>query len=153
MPKKKYIVTLTPEERSLLEELTKKGKAAAYKVNHARILLLADSNRLEGGWKDEAISQALNISVATIERVRQRLVEEGLESALSRRSQENRKPRRLDGEQEAHLIALTCSEPPMGQGRWTMRMLAERMVELGYVEAVSHETVRQTLKKTNLNLG
>lgn len=153
MPKKKYIVTLTPEERSLLEELTKKGKAAAYKVNHARILLLADSNRLEGGWKDEAISQALNISVATIERVRQRLVEEGLESALSRKSQENRKPRRLDGEQEAHLIALTCSEPPMGQGRWTMRMLAERMVELGYVEAVSHETVRQTLKKTNLNLG
>lgn len=149
MPKKKYIVTLTHVERSLLEELTKKGKAAAYKVNHARILLLADSNRLEGGWKDEAISQALNISVATIERVRQRLVEEGLESALSRRSQENRKPRRLDGEQEAHLIALTCSEPPMGQGRWTMRMLAERMVELGYVEAVSHETVRQTLKKTN----
>ena len=153
MPKKKYIVTLTPEERSLLEELTKKGKAAAYKVNHARILLLADSNRLEGGWKDEAISQALNISVATIERVRQRLVEEGLESALSRKSQENRKPRRLDEEQEAHLIALTCSEPPMGQGRWTMRMLAERMVELGYVEAVSDETVRQTLKKTNLNLG
>ena len=122
-------------------------------MNHARILLLADSNRLEGGWKDEAISQALNISVATIERVRQRLVEEGLESALSRKSQENRKPRRLDGEQEAHLIALTCSEPPMGQGRWTMRMLAERMVELGYVEAVSDETVRQTLKKTNLNLG
>ena len=153
MPKKKYIVTLTPEERSLLEELTKKGKAAAYKVNHARILLLADSNRLEGGWKDEAISQALNISVATIERVRSAFSGRGLESALSRKSQENRKPRRLDEEQEAHLIALTCSEPPMGQGRWTMRMLAERMVELGYVEAVSDETVRQTLKKTNLNLG
>ena len=85
MPKKKYIVTLTAEERSQLEELTKKGKAAAYKVNHARIMLLADTNRIEGGWKDEVISQALNISVATIERVRQRLVEEGLEGALSRK--------------------------------------------------------------------
>jgi transposase len=153
MPKKKYIVTLTPEERTLLEQLTKKGKAAAYKVNHARIMLLADTKQLEGGWKDEAISQALNISVATIERVRQRLVEDGLESALSRKPQENRKPRRLNGEQEAHLIALTCSEPPTGQGSWTMRMLANRMVELGYVEAVSHETVRQTLKKTNLSRG
>ena len=122
-------------------------------MNHARIQLLADTNRLEEGWKDEAISQALNISVATIERVRSAFSGRGLESALSRKSQENRKPRRLDEEQEAHLIALTCSEPPMGQGRWTMRMLAERMVELGYVEAVSHETVRQTLKKTNLNLG
>lgn len=153
MPKKKYIVTLTPSERTLIEQLTKKGKAAAYKVNDARIMLLADAKRLEGGWKDEAISQALNISVATIERVRQRLVEEGLESALSRKPQENRKPRRLNGEQEARLIALTCSEPPTGQGSWTMRMLANRMVELGYVEAVSHETVRQTLKKTNLSRG
>lgn len=153
MPKKKYIVTLTPEERSLLEDLTKKGKAAAYKVNHARIMLLADTNAVGGGWKDEAISQALNISVATIERVRQRLVEEGLEVALSRKPQNKRKPRCLDGEKEAHLIALTCSEPPMGQGRWTMRMLADRMIELGYVEALSHETVRQTLKKTNLSLG
>ena len=103
---------------------------------------------MEGGWKDEAISQALNTSVATIERVRQRLVEEGLEAALSRKPQENRKPRRLDGELEAHLIALVCSQPPTGQRSWTMRMLAERMVELGYVETVSHETVRQTLKKT-----
>lgn len=153
MPKKKYIVTLTLEERSQLEALTKKGKTAAYKVNHARILLLADTNRVEGGWKDEAISQALKISVSTIERVRQRLVEEGLETALSRKPQQNRKPRRLDGEQEAYLIALTCSTPPSGQGHWTMRMLAQRMVELGYVETISHETVRQTLKKTNLNLG
>ena len=120
MPKKKYIVTLTAEERSQLEELTKKGKAAAYKVNHARIMLLADTNRIEGGWKDEVISQALNISVATIERVRHRLVEEGLEGALSRKPQNNRKPSCLDGSLEAHLIALTCSEPPTGQGHWTM---------------------------------
>ncbi|MBD2309542.1 helix-turn-helix domain-containing protein [Chroococcidiopsis sp. FACHB-1243] len=153
MPQKKYIVTLAAEERSLLEELTKKGKTVAYKVNHARILLLADTNRVEGGWKDEAISQALNISVATIERVRQRLVEEGLEAALSRKFQENRKPRRLDGEIEAQLIALACSTPPSGQRSWTMRMLADQMVELGYVETVSHETVRQTLKKTKLSHG
>lgn len=111
-------------------------------------MLLADTNRVEGSWKDEVISQALNISVATVERVRQRLVEGGLEAALNRKPQERRKPRRLDGEQEAHLIALVCSEPPAGQGSWTMRMLAGRMVELGYVDAVSHETVRQTLKKT-----
>jgi transposase len=153
MPKKKYIVTLTSEERSSLEKLTTKGKTTAYKMNHARILLLADTNSEGGGWKDQAISQAFNISVATIERVRQRLVEEGLEAALSRKPQKNRKARRLDGEQQAHLIALTCSQPPTGQGRWTMRMLANSMVELGYVEAVSHETVRQTLKKTSSSLG
>ncbi|BAY63623.1 transposase [Calothrix brevissima NIES-22] len=116
-------------------------------------MLLADTNREQGGGKDEAISQALNISVATIERVRQRLVEQGLEGALSRKLQNNRKPRCLDGSQEAHLIALTCSEPPMGQGHWTMRMLAQQMVELGYVEKISHETVRQTLKKTNSSRG
>ena len=153
MPKKKYIVTLTEQERSSLEDLTKKGKSPAYKVNHGRILLLADTNRSEGGWKDLDISQTLNISVATIERVRQRLVEQGLEAALSRKQPQNRRQRRLDGEQEAHLIALTCSSPPEGQGRWTLRMLAERMVELDYVKTLSHETVRQTLKKTNSNLG
>lgn len=153
MVKKKYIVTLTPPERQQLEELTKKGKAATSKVNHARILLLADTNREGGGWKDQDISSALNISIATIERIRQRLVESGLETALRRKTQKNRQRSRLDGEQEAHLIALTCSSPPDGQGRWTLRMLADRMVELGYVEAVCHETVRQTLKKTNLSLG
>ena len=149
MPKKKYIVTLTEEERSSLEDLTKKGKSPAYKVNHARILLLADTNREGGGWRDLDISQTLKISVATIERVRQRLVEEGVAAALSRKQSANRRQRRLDGEQEAHLIALTCSTPPEGQGRWTLRMLAERMVELDYVETVSHETIRQTLKKTS----
>ena len=122
-------------------------------MNHARILLLADRNREGGGWKDQDISEALNISIATVERVRQRLVESGLEAALSRKAQKNRQLPRLDGEQEAHLIGLTCSSPPEGQGRWTLRMLADRMVELGYVDAVCHETVRQTLKKTNSSLG
>ncbi len=153
MPKKKYIVTLTDEERTLLEELVNKGKNPAYKVNHARILLLADTNESGGGWSDRDISQALKISVATIERVRQRLVEQGLEAALNRKEQQNRRQRLLDGEKEAHLIALTCSSPPDGQGRWTMKMLAERMVALGHVKSISDETVRQTLKKTNDRLG
>ncbi len=153
MPKKKYIVTLTDEERTVLAELVNKGKNPAYKVNHARILLLADTNESGGGWSDRDISQALKISVATIERVRQRLVEEGLSAALNRKEQQNRRQRLLDGEKEAHLIALTCSSPPEGQGRWTMKMLAERMVQLGHVESISDETVRQTLKKTNSSLG
>ncbi len=153
MPKKKYIVTLTDEEQANLKELVNKGKNPAYKVNHARILLLADTNQSGGGWKDRDISEALKISVATIERVRQRLVEQGVEASLNRKQSPNRRQRRLDGEQEAYLIALTCSEPPTGAKSWTMRMLAERMVELGHVETLSHETVRQTLKKTSSNLG
>jgi transposase len=153
MPAKKYIVDLTCEERQILEQLTSKGKAQIYKINHARILLKADINSAQGEWTDRAMSQALDISRATIERVRQRFVEQGIEAALNRQVQQKRKPRRLDGEQEAHLIAMVCGPTPAGQGRWTLRLLAERMVELGYVESVSHETVRQTLKKTNLSLG
>lgn len=148
MARKKYIVTLTAEEREELEQLTTTGKTPAYKMNHAGILLKADTKQEGGGWTDEAISQALDISVATIERVRQRCVETSLETALSRQVQQHRKPRRLDGEQEAHLIAITCSEAPEGYARWSLRLLAERMVELEYVESVCHETVRQTLKKT-----
>ncbi len=122
-------------------------------MNHARVLLKADVNQTGGGWIDAKMSEALDISVATIERVRQRFVEEGLEGALGRKVQKRRKSRRLDGEGEAHLVALACSEGPSGPGHGSLRLLAERMVELGYVESVSHETVRQTLKKTNLSLG
>ena len=149
MPKKKYIVALIPEERDYLEQLVTKGKTAAYKINHARILLKADINQKGGGWLDLDISKALDISLSTISRVRKRLVEEGLESALARIPQKNRKPKSLDGEKEAYLIALACSEAPAGQARWTLRLLANKMVELGYVEKVSHETIRQTLKKTS----
>ncbi len=149
MPQKKYIVFLTPEERLFLEKLTTTGKAPAYKINHARILLKADTNQDGGGWKDFDISKALDISVATIERVRQRFVESSLEEALNRQPQAKHKPRRLDGEQEAHLIAMTCSSPPEGCARWTLRLLAQRLVELEELESISHETVRQTLKKTN----
>lgn len=153
MPKKKYIVSLTLEERLALEKLTMTGFAAAYKINHARVLLKANINLDGGGWTDTEISNALNISVATIERVRQRFVEVSMDAALNRQPQAKRKLRRLDGEQEAHLIALTCSDAPDGYGRWTLRLLAEQMVELDYVESVSHETIRQTLKKTNSSRG
>jgi transposase len=149
MPSKKYIVDLSPLERKYLEEITKKGKTAAYKMNHARILLKADTKQEGGGWTDSKISESLNIGHATIERVRKRLVEEGIESALNRREQKNRRSRIIDGEKEAYLIAISCSETPLGKTRWTLQMLADKMVELNYVEQVSTETIRQTLKKTN----
>ena len=113
----------------------------------------ADTNSLEGGWTDEAISIALDISIPTIERVRRLFVEKGLETALSRQKYVSRKYHKLDGEQEAHLITLACGQPPEGRVRWTLRLLQARMVELEIVENISHETIRQTLKKTNLNLG
>jgi transposase len=149
MPKKKYIVDLTDSERTELEQLTKKGKIAAYKMNHARILLLADINQQEGGWTDLKISEALNLGQATIERVRQRFVESGIESALSRKKQPNRRVKILDGEKEAYLISIACSETPMGKAKWTLQMLADKMIELQYVENISRETIRKTLKKTN----
>lgn len=153
MPKKKYIVSLTPSERHFLEQLTKKGKIAADKMNHARILLKADINQKEGGWTDRQMGESLDIGHATIERVRQRFVEEGIESALSRREQKNRRQKINEVEKEAYLIAIACSETPIGKCNWTLKMLADKMVELNYVEQVSTETIRQTLKKTNLSLG
>ena len=118
-------------------------------MNHARILLLADINKQGGGWTDLKISEALNVGQATIERVRQRFVEEGMESALSRREQKNRRSKIIDGEKEAYLIAIACSETPRGQASWTLQMLADKLIELQYVEKVSRETIRKTLKKTN----
>lgn len=153
MAKKKYIVALTEQERETLEKLTTTGKTSAYKMNHARILLKADINQAEGDWTDEAISDALDISIATIERVRQRFVETSLEAALTRQVQHQRKARRLDGEQEARLIAMTCGEIPDGRARWSLRLLAQKMVELEYVESISYETIRQTLKKTSSSPG
>jgi transposase len=149
MPAKKYQVALTAAERQTLQHLTTTGKTAAYKITRARILLKADEQQAEGGWKDQAISEALDVSVATIERVRQQFVEEGAEAVLRYKPRQSSPRRRLDGEKEAHLIALTCSEAPKGRGRWTLRLLADRMVELGHVEQISHETIRQTLKKTS----
>ena len=147
---KKYKVTLTEQEREELGQLISKGKGAARKLQHARILLKADG---QVGWNDETISEAVEVSVSTIERVRERFVEEGLQAALERKMPKREYKRRLDGEQEAHLVALVCSHPPEDRGRWTLKLLAQKMVELAYVESVAPETIRQTLKKMNLNPG
>jgi transposase len=147
---KKYIVTLTADERQSLLDLIAAGKAAAKKLAHARILLKADA--AEGGpaWPDRRIAEALEVSDATIERVRQRFVEQGLEAALARKAQE--RPSRqltLDGRAEARLIAPACSTPPDGRAVWTMQMLADELIGLEVVPTVSDETVRRSLKKTS----
>ena len=145
---KKYIVRLSIKEREELERIIKKGRVATYKRQHAQILLKADEGEKGPKWNDEKISDSYNVSVRTVERVRERLVEKGLESAINRAKQKNVRSRRLDGDQEAKLVALSCSEPPEGRARWTLKLLADKMVELEYVERVCPETVRKTLKKT-----
>jgi len=151
---KKYLVTLKAEERQSLCELTTAGKASAHKQTHARILLKAD--QADGGpaWPDERIAEALDVGLSTIARARQRFVEQGLEAALSRTKQERpSRPRKLDGRAEARLIAVACSAPPAGRQEWTMRLLADRLVELEVVDTVSDETVRRVLKKTSSSRG
>ena len=150
---KRYRVRLSEEEQQGLRSLVSKGRAAAYKQTHARILLLCDENQADGAMKDEEIARALKLGTATVERVRRRGVEEGLEAALGRRQQLNRSQRKLDGAGEAHLIALTCSQPPEGRAGWTLRLLADQLVECEIVDSISTETVRQTLKKTNSSPG
>ena len=151
--KKKYIITLTQEERRMLQEMLSRGKAAARKLMHARILLKADVAAGGPGWNDEAIVEALEVGRATVERVRKEFVEEDLEAALERRKPRRQYRRKLDGDGEAHLIALACQKPPEGRRRWTLKLLADRMVQLEYVEEISYQTVRRTLKKTNSSLG
>jgi transposase len=146
MPRKKYVVDLTPGERTTLEQLLQRGKSSARKLTRARILLQADD-----GLTDEEIATALEVGVATVERTRQRFVEANLE-ALN----EHPRPggqRKLNGKQEAHLIAVACTPAPGGQARWTLQLLAERVVELGFVESIARETVRQVLKKTRSSPG
>lgn len=146
---KKYRVTLTDEERVQLRQMISAGKAAAHKLMHARVLLKADTGAGGPNWKDEQISQSLEVGTATVERVRRQFVEQGLEAALERRKPDREYERRLDGVGEAHLIALACGEAPSGRDHWTMQLLADGLVALGYVESVSRETVRRTLKKTS----
>jgi transposase len=148
-PMKKYIVKLTDEERNGLERIISTGKDAARKILHARILLKADESKEGPCWKDEQISEALEVSLSTIFRVRQRFVEGGTDAAISRHPGSGIRDPKVDGEREAHLVALTCSTAPEGQVRWTLRMLADKMVELEYIDTISHETVRRTLKKMN----
>ncbi len=147
--KKKYPVILTETEREQLKSLIAAGTAPARKLTHARILLKADQSSEGPGWVDEAIAEAVETSQPTVSRVRKQYVQEGLEAALNRRAPNREYQRRLDGEQEARLLALACSQPPEGQARWSLRLLADRLVELEVVEEeVSYQTVRRVLKKT-----
>ncbi len=149
MPKK-YHVALTPEERSELDGMTRRGKAAARKLAHARILLQCDEGAAGPALSDDEAADALEVGHATVARVRQRFVEQGLEAALVPAPSARVYARKLDGDGEARLVALACSAPPAGRNRWTLRLLADRMVVLGHAGAgLSYETVRRTLKKTS----
>jgi transposase len=147
MPQKLYVIDLTAQERATLEALLQKGKSSARQFRRAQTLLLAAD-----GWTDAAIAQALHIGHATVERTRQRLVEEGFEAALIEKPRPGRE-RKLDGKQEALLVALACSPAPEGRAKWSMPLPADRMVTLGAVETRSDETVRRRLKETNCSPG
>ena len=146
---KKYIVRLPTEEQAQLSHMIRSGKAAARALLHARILLKADGRPEAPAWSDEAIGEALEVHATTVARVRQRFVEEGLDAALRPQPTTRLYERKLDGRAEAHLIALACGPAPEGQAKWSLRLLADKLVELQHVASISHETVRQTLKKTN----
>ena len=153
MPLPKYIVRLTDEERTGLTDLIRTGKRAASVLIHARILLKADVGSDGSGWDDGRIAEALACGASTVYRVRQAFVERGLEAALQRKKPTGRQYRKLDGAQEARLIALACGAPPEGRSRWTMRLLADRLVELEVVDTIGPECVRTTLKKTRSSRG
>jgi transposase len=151
MMPKKYVVRLSDEERSQLSAMVKKGKGAAYRIRHANILLKVDA--AGPGWTDEDVAAAFGCHLNTVANVRRRLVEGGLEAGLERKPQENPSRERVfDGKGEAQLIATACSEPPDGCAKWTLQLLADRMVALKVVESVSRKTVERTLKNTNCSL-
>lgn len=147
MPAIKYVVDLTEEERGQLLQLLRKGKSPARKLARARILLQADEGR-----SDEQVAQALHVGSATVGRIRQRFVQEGLESALAERPRPGQRPK-LTGKEATHLVATACSAPPEGYARWTLRLLADKAVELGLVDSITRETVRQVLKKQRSSPG
>jgi len=151
--KKRYPVLLPESERVMLNQLIAAGTAPARLLTHARILLKADQGPAGPAWVDERIADAVEVSQPTIARVRRQYVAEGLQAALNRRAPRRVYQRKLDGAQEARLIALACSEPPAGQARWTLRLLADRMVELHDFDGLSYQTVRRALKKTNSSPG
>lgn len=145
---KRYRVTLTQQERDELQQMISRGKSDARKLAHARVLLQADESDQAVAGTDKQIAQALSLSTRTVERVRERFVEQGFEAALVPSGSRRIYNRKLDGKQEARLIALACSKPPAGKKRWTLRLLADQAVEMEIADSLSHETVRQTLKKT-----
>jgi transposase len=150
--KKTYPVMLSDTERDQLKNLIAAGTATARKLTHARILLKADQGSEGPGWVDEQVADAVEVSQPTVSRVRKQYVQEGLQAAINRRPPNREYHRKLDGHQEARLVALACSKPPEGQARWSLRLLADRMVELDVVDDLSYQTVRRTLKKTNSSL-
>jgi len=149
----KYVVRLTMEERRTLESLVAEGRAAADRLLRARMLLKADVGQGGPGWSDEKIAEAFEVGLSTIHRLRQRLVEDGFEAALVRKPRSRHRAPKLDGEKEARLVALACSAPPEGRARWTLQLLADKLVELEVVESISDEAVRQRLKKTKSSRG
>lgn len=153
MSEKRYKVTLTEEERAELTALVNKGTGQARRLRRARMLLMADEAQAGGGWKDTDIAKALKAGVRTVERVRQKCVEQGLEAALTHTRPKRTRSKTLDGEAEARLVQLACSPAPDGRETWSMQLLADKLIELEVVETVSSETVRTTLKKMNLSLG
>ena len=146
---KTYLVRLTPDEQTQLSQMIRSGKAVARPLMHARILLKADTDSAAPAWSDEASSEALDVHSATVARVRQRFVEEGLAAALRPRPSKRQYARKLDGTAEAHLLALACGPAPAGPAHWSLRLLADRLVEWEHVGSISYETIRRTLKKTN----
>ncbi len=153
MPAKIYKVTLEKEEREALIALVNKGKGNARRMRRARILLMSDEAQENGAWKDADIAKALNAHVRTVERTREKCVKMGIEAALNHTRPRKKKRTLLDGEGEARLVQLACTEAPDGHAKWSMQMLADKLIELEVVESISRETVRTTLKKTNLNRG
>jgi len=151
---KKYIVTLTEDERNVLGVLASKGKHKSQKILNALILLGRDEGRHQVKRStNEEMSRVLNISMKKIDRVKRRFVEEGFEVALNRKKGSRIYTKKADGDFEAHLVALSCSEPPEGFARWSLRLLADKVVELDYIDSISHEAVRRVLKKTKSSLG
>jgi len=146
---KKYKVTLTKEEIDKLREITKKGKRNARYIKNALVLLNVDEGKYGKKKKDKEVAEILEITVRAIENIRMRFIVDGFEAALYGKPREREYDRKMDGDAEAHLIALSCSEPPKGYSKWSLRLLADKMVELRYIETISHETVRKVLKKTN----
>jgi transposase len=150
----KYIIELSDEQRNQLQQIAKNGQAPAKKILHAQMLLLSDLGHSEGGWTDEQISSALSVHPYTVARVRKKYVTKGVAPALNRKIRTTPPvPKKLDGEREAHLIAICCSTAPEGRDRWTLTLLVNELTRRGVVSHISRETVRQTLKKINYDLG
>lgn len=145
--KKKFIVWLSEQERQDLTNLVRKGKVAAYRRTHAQILLLEDEGERGPRHRDKEVAERVGVHHRTVSKLRQRCVERGLDAALEREPRKRERSRVLEGDREAQVTALMCGEPPAGQSRWTLNLLGRRMVELGVVESISHETIRQVLKK------